>query len=77
MLFFRNNSVCYTESYRRNITEGFSRDIPLSEHATDAITAKGERTPEQLASLEEHNAVLEEVKRKVHMMTSGRPLNRY
>ena len=47
-----------------------------SEHL-DAITAKGERTPEQLASLEEHNAVLEEVKRKVHMMTSGRPLNRY
>ena len=43
----------------------------------DAITAKGERTPEQLASLEDHNAVLEEVKRKVHMMTSGRPLNRY
>ena len=47
-----------------------------SEHL-DAITAKGERTPEQLASLEDHNAVLEEVKRKVHMMTSGRPLNRY
>ena len=47
-----------------------------SEHL-DAITAKGEKTPEQLASLEEHNAVLEEVKRKVHMMTGGRPLNRY
>ena len=43
----------------------------------DAITAKGERTPEQLASLEAHNAVLDEVKRKVHMMTGGRPLNRY
>ena len=47
-----------------------------SEHL-DAITAKGERTEEQKASLAEHQAVLEDVRRKVHMMTSGRPLNRY
>lgn len=27
MLLFRNNPVCYTENYRRNITEGFSREL--------------------------------------------------
>ena len=43
----------------------------------DAITAKGERTDEQKNSLAEHQSVLDEVKRKVHMMTGGRPLNRY
>lgn len=42
----------------------------------DAITAK-EPTEAQLASLEEHKAVLDSVRKKVHMMTSGRPLNRY
>ena len=40
----------------------------------DAITAKGERTEEQKASLAAHQ---DDVKRRVHMMTSGRPLNRY
>ena len=43
----------------------------------DAITAKGERTEEQKASLAAHQKVLDDVKRRVHMMTSGRPLNRY
>lgn len=43
----------------------------------DAITAKGERTEEQKASLASHQEVLDDVKRRVHMMTSGRPLNRY
>ena len=47
-----------------------------AEH-TDAITAKGERTEEQKASLAVHQEVLDDVKRRVHMMTSGRPLNRY
>ena len=42
----------------------------------EAITAK-EPTPAQKAELEAHGQVLEEVRRKVHMMTSGRPLNRY
>lgn len=54
-------------------------DAVLSSAAAhlDAVTAKGELTEPQKVSLEEHNAVLEEVKRKVHMMTSGRPLNKY
>lgn len=43
----------------------------------DAITAKGERNEEQKASLAAHQEVLDDVKRRVHMMTSGRPLNRY
>ena len=43
----------------------------------DAITAKGERTEEQKASLAAHQEVLDDVKRRVHRMTSGRPLNRY
>ena len=42
----------------------------------DALTAK-EPTEAQMAELEAHGQVLEEVRRKVHMMTSGRPLNRY
>ncbi|MGM9737969.1 MAG: serine hydroxymethyltransferase [Candidatus Cryptobacteroides sp.] len=42
-----------------------------------ALTAKGEPTESQKAELAEHKAVVEEVRRKVHMMTSGRPLNRY
>ena len=42
----------------------------------DALTSK-EPTDAQKAELAEHAAVLEDVRRKVHMMTSGRPLNRY
>lgn len=41
-----------------------------------AITAK-EPDEAQLAEREAHKAVIEEVRKKVHMMTSGRPLNRY
>ena len=42
----------------------------------DAITAK-EPTEQQVAERIAHKLVLDEVRRKVHMMTSGRPLNRY
>ena len=41
-----------------------------------AITAK-EPTEEQKAELTAHKQVLDEVRRKVQMMTAGRPLNRY
>ena len=34
-------------------------------------------TAEQLKSLEEHNEVLESVRKKVNQMTAGVPLNRY
>ena len=42
----------------------------------DALTAK-EPTEQQVAERIAHKLVLDEVRRKVHMMTSGRPLNRY
>lgn len=42
----------------------------------EAINAK-EPTEEQKAELAVHKAVIDEVVKKVHMMTSGRPLNRY
>ena len=41
-----------------------------------ALTAK-EPDAAQLAELQAHKAVVDDVLRKVHMMTSGRPLNRY
>ncbi len=45
----------------------------------DALSVKkGEEfTAAQKASLEEHQAVLEDVKRRVHQMTAGVPLNKY
>jgi len=42
----------------------------------EALAAK-EPTQEQLAALQGHASVIEEIRKKVHMMTSGRPLNRY
>jgi glycine hydroxymethyltransferase len=42
----------------------------------EALAAK-EPTEAQLAQRIAHKLVLDEVKRKVHMMTGGRPLNRY
>ena len=45
----------------------------------DALSLKKgeEPTAEQRASLAEHRAVLEDVKRRVHQMTAGVPLNKY
>lgn len=43
----------------------------------EVLSAKGELSAAQKESLAEHVACLEDVRRKVHMMTSGRPLNRY
>lgn len=42
-----------------------------------ALTAKGELTDEQKLEIEEHNNTCEDVKKKVHQMTAGMPLNRY
>lgn len=46
-----------------------------SDHAV-ALVAK-EPTEDQLAEIAAHKLVIEDVRKKVHMMTSGRPLNRY
>lgn len=45
----------------------------------DVLTLKSDSvlSAEQQASIDEHNAVLEEVKRSVHQMTAGVPLNKY
>ncbi len=43
----------------------------------DVLTCKEELDEAQQKALAEHEDVLEEVRRKVHMMTGGRPLNRY
>lgn len=45
----------------------------------EALSLKKGETPdaEQLASLKEHNAVLEDVNRKVRQMTAGVPLNKF
>lgn len=49
-----------------------------SEHVA-ALSLKAAETPTaaQLAELEAHSAVLEEVKKRVHQMTAGMPLNKY
>ncbi len=54
-------------------------DTVLSSSAAnfDILTSKTELTDEQQEQLAKHKTVIEEVRRKVHMMTSGRPLNRY
>lgn len=54
-------------------------DAVLSSSAAnfDILTSKTELTDEQQEQLAKHKTVIEEVRRKVHMMTSGRPLNRY
>jgi glycine hydroxymethyltransferase len=45
-------------------------------HVTE-LTTKDPLTPEQEAGLAAHKAVLDQVKKQVHMLTAGRPLNRY
>ncbi|MCR4825238.1 MAG: serine hydroxymethyltransferase [Bacteroidales bacterium] len=56
-------------------------DEVLSSCAThiEALSLKKgeEPTPEQQASLARHNALLNDVKRRVHQMTAGVPLNKY
>lgn len=54
-------------------------DTVLSSSAAnfDILTSKTELTDEQQEQLAKHKTVIEEVRRKVHMMTSGRHLNRY
>ncbi len=67
----------FVEKDMENIVDLIDAVLSSAAAHIDAITAKGELTDTQKASLEEHSVVLEEVKRKVHMMTAGRPLNRY
>ena len=67
----------FVEKDMDDIVELIDTVLSSAAEHIDAITAKGERTEEQKASLAAHQEVLDDVKRRVHMMTSGRPLNRY
>ena len=51
--------------------------VLASAHEHSAALGAKEPTEADMAERSAHEAVLEEVRRKVHMMTSGRPLNRY
>jgi len=49
-----------------------------AKHVEALTVKKGEElTAAQKASLAEHQAVLDDVKRRVHQMTAGVPLNKY
>lgn len=67
----------FVEKDMEDIVELIDTVLASAASHIGAITAKGERSEEQKAEMEAHQAVLEDVRRKVHMMTSGRPLNRY
>ncbi|MBO7071872.1 MAG: serine hydroxymethyltransferase, partial [Bacteroidales bacterium] len=59
-----------------SIVELIDQVLSSASAHNEALTAK-EPTEQQLAECREHNAVLDKVLKKVHMMTAGRPLNRY
>ncbi|MGM9743225.1 MAG: serine hydroxymethyltransferase [Candidatus Cryptobacteroides sp.] len=67
----------FVEKDMEDIVELIDTVLSSASVHVGALTAKGEPTEQQKAELAEHKAVVEEVRRKVHMMTSGRPLNRY
>jgi glycine hydroxymethyltransferase len=67
----------FVEKDMVDIVELVDTVLASASNAVEALTAKGELTPEQKKALDAHRAVQEEVRRKVHMMTSGRPLNRF
>ena len=67
----------FVEKDMEDIVELIDTVLSSASAHVGALTAKGEPTEQQKAELAEHKAVVEEVRRKVHMMTSGRPLNRY
>ena len=67
----------FIEKDMEDIVELIDTVLSSASSHINVLTAKGELDAAGKASLEEHNALLEEVRRKVHMMTGGRPLNRY
>ena len=67
----------FVEKDMEDIVELIDTVLSSASAHVGALTAKGGPTEQQKAELAEHKAVVEEVRRKVHMMTSGRPLNRY
>ena len=66
----------FVEKDMLDIVELIDTVLASSNEHFAALTAK-EPTEEQLAERAAHGKVLDDVIRKVHMMTAGRPLNRY
>ena len=67
----------FVEKDMEDIVELIDSVLSSAANHVSELTAKGELTDGQKTALAAHKAVIEEIKRKVHMMTSGRPLNRY
>jgi glycine hydroxymethyltransferase len=67
----------FVEKDMEDIVELIDSVLSSAANHVPELTAKGELTDGQKTALAAHKAVIEEIKRKVHMMTSGRPLNRY
>ena len=67
----------FIEKDMEDIVELIDTVLASASSHINVLTAKGELDAAGKASLEEHGALLDEVRRKVHMMTGGRPLNRY
>ncbi|MDY6278103.1 MAG: serine hydroxymethyltransferase [Bacteroidales bacterium] len=67
----------FVEKDMADIVQLVDTVLASAANAVEALTAKGELTAEQQKALDAHRAVQDEVRRKVHMMTSGRPLNRF
>lgn len=66
----------FVEKDMVDIVEFIDTVLASASAHVEALSAK-EPTEVQLAEIEQHKAVLEDVRKKVHMLTSGRPLNRY
>lgn len=67
----------FVEKDMEDIVELIDSVLSSAANHVPELTAKGELADGQKTALAAHKAVIEEIKRKVHMMTSGRPLNRY
>ena len=67
----------FVEKDMEDIVELIDSVLSSAANHVPELTAKGELTDGQKTALAAHKVVIEEIKRKVHMMTSGRPLNRY
>ena len=63
----------------RDIVDMIDAVLSSANACVDALSLKKgeEPTREQTAALEKHSAVIEEVRHRVHNLTSGLPLNRY
>ena len=72
------NGAARVKNYSIPMAAGFTYNYAAKAVDDKVLAALVKLADEaQLAEREAHKAVIEEVRKKVHMMTSGRPLNRY